>query len=260
MISLTSAQLDVWIAAFFYPLSRILGLLATAPPFSNAALPVRIRLGLGLVVAIALAPALPPMPAVAPGSGLGLLVLAQQMLIGLAMGFAMRLAIAAIDFAGEVIGLQMGLGFATFYDPNNTAQTPVVSEFVSLLSLLVLLAINGHLMILATLAESFTALPVASGMPGADTWANLAHAGGIIFASGLMLALPIVVALLITNIALAVLARAAPQLNLFAIGFPLTLIGGFLLLITSLSYFTPPLLDLFDHGLRSMLGFFTRPR
>ena len=137
MISFTSVQLDAWIAAFFFPLARIQAVVATAPPFSNAAVPVRIKLVLGLAISLALVPALPALPPISPASGQGLMILAQQIVIGISMGFAMRLVIAAIDYAGEVIGLQMGLGFATFYDPDNTAQTPVVSEFMSLLGLLV---------------------------------------------------------------------------------------------------------------------------
>lgn len=258
MISLASGQLDAWIAAFFYPLTRVLALLAAAPPFSNAAIPVRVRLTLGLAITLALAPALPPMPAIPPGSGAGLMILAQQMLIGLSMGFAMRLAIAAIDFAGEVIGLQIGLGFATFYDPSNTSQTPVVASFLSLLALMVLLSVNGHLMILATLGQSFIVLPVGAPLPGPGSWSNLAHAGIVIFASGLMLALPLVCALVITNTALGVLARAAPQLNIFAVGFPLTLIGGFVMLITTMGYLATPFLQLYEHGLQSMLGFFVK--
>lgn len=256
MISLTSAQLDAWIAAFFFPLARILALLAAAPPFSNASVPMNIKLAIGLAISLALSPALPPMPPVSPGSGEGLLILAQQMLIGTAMGFAMRLTVATIDYAGEVIGLQMGLGFATFYDPDNTSQTPVLSEILSLLGLLVLLSINGHLMILATLVESFSALPIGGPFLTSGSWSNLARAGAIIFSSGLMLALPVVCALLITNLALGVLTRAAPQLNLFAVGFPLTLAGGFIMLILSLNYLAEPLTKLFEHGLQSMLGHF----
>lgn len=258
MITLTSAQLDAWIAAFLYPLARILALIAAAPPFSNVAVPMRVKALFGLALTLALAPALPPIPAISPGSGAGLMLLAQQMLIGAAMGFAFRLVISAIDFAGEVIGLQMGLGFATFYDPDNTSQTPVISEFLSLLGLLVLLSMNGHLMIVATLARSFEALPIGATSLAAGTWSNYAHAGTIIFASGLMLALPVVSALLIANVALGVLTRAAPQLNLFAVGFPLTLIGGFAVLILSLGYFSTPLLQLFEHGIQAMLGHFVR--
>lgn len=260
MIEVTSAQLEAWIAAFIYPLTRILGLLATAPPFSNAAMPRRVRLMTALAVTLALAPALPPIPAISPGSGAGLLLLAQQMLIGLTMGFMMRLVVAAIDFAGEAIGLQMGLGFATFYDPDNTAQTPVISEVISLLALLVLLSINGHLMILATLAQSFHALPIGTTSLAPETWSNIAYAAGIIFSSGLLLALPVVCAMLITNIALGVLTRAAPQLNLFAVGFPITLIGGFVVLILCLNYLAQPITQLFEHGLQSMLGHFLLKR
>lgn len=254
MISLTSAQLDAWLAAFFFPLARILALLAVAPPFSNAALPRRVRLALALAVSLALVPALPPIPPVAPASGAGLLILAQQMLIGFAMGFAMRLVVAAIDFAGELVSLQMGLGFATFYDPDSASQTPVLAEFLAMLGVLVLFSINGHLMILATLAQSFTVLPIGGTALAAASWSNLVHAGAVIFVSGLLLALPAVAALLITNVALGVLTRAAPQLNLFAVGFPITLIGGFVMLILSLGYLAAPLTQLFEHGLQAMLG------
>lgn len=256
MIEVTSAQLEAWIAAFIYPLTRILGLLTTAPPFSNVAMPTRIRLIAGLAIALALVPALPAPPPISPASGAGLLILAQQMLIGLTMGFVMRLTIAAVDFAGEFIGLQIGLGFATFYDPDSASQTPVISNFLSLLATLVLLSINGHLMILATLAQSFQALPVGGTSIAPGTWLNMAHAGVIIFASGLLLSLPVVCAMLIVNIAMGVLTRAAPQLNLFAVGFPITLTGGFIVLILCLSYLSGPITQLFEHGLQSMLGHF----
>jgi hypothetical protein len=171
MISLTSAEINAWVVAFFFPLARVLAVLVSAPPFNNPALTVRIRLILGLAITLAIAPALPPMPALDPASGAGLLILAQQMLIGFAMGFAMRLVFAAVDLAGSMISLQMGLGFATAYDPQTAGQTGVVSEFLGLLALLVFMAINGHLMVIATLAHSFTAIPVgasttASQQPG----------------------------------------------------------------------------------------------
>jgi len=256
MIALTSAQLDAWLAAFFFPLARILALVAVAPPFSNAAMPRRVRLTVGLAIAVALIPALPATPPISPASGSGLLILAQQMLIGFAMGFAMRLVMAAIDFAGEMIGLQMGLGFATFYDPDSASQTPVLAEFLTLMGSLILLAMNGHLMILATLAESFTLLPIGGTTLAAGSWSNIAHAGAVVFVSGVMLALPAVTALLIANTALGVLTRAAPQLNLFAVGFPITLTGGFVMLILSLNYLSGPLMQLFEHGLQMMLGLF----
>ncbi len=255
MISLTTAELNAWLAAFFFPLARILALLVAAPPFNNVGLSAQVRLVLGLTIAIAVTPALPAIPAVVPASGLGLLILAQQMIIGYAMGLAMRLVFAAVDLAGTLISNQMGLGFATAYDPQSASQTGVISEFLGLLALLIFMAINGHLMVIATLVQSFTALPIGtSALNG--SWLNLANAGGLVFSAGVLLSLPVVVALLITNIALGVLGRVAPQLNLMAIGFPITIILGFATLLISLSHLSAPLQQMFEHGLQSMLGFF----
>lgn len=167
---------------------------------------------LGLAITLALTPALPPMPPVAPASGMGLLILAQQMLIGFAIGFTLRLVFNAVDMAGTpMIGYQMGLGFATSYDPQNASQTPVVAEFIGVLALLVFLAMNGHLMVLMTLAQSFTLIPVGVGKLAAASWLNIANAGTVIFVSGVFLALPVLIALLIANIALGILGRVAPN-------------------------------------------------
>lgn len=260
MISITSAQLDAWIAAFIYPLTRILAVIASAPFWSSTAIPRRVRLMLGLAIALGLAPVLPPMPVVSPFSGPGIWILVQQLLIGTGMGFAMRIVYAAVDIAGEFIGSQMGLGFATFYDPLSSSQTPVISEFLDMLALLVFLAINGHLIYVATLAQSFTAIPVGITPLGSGSWLNLAELGSKMFAAGLLLALPIIVALLITNLALAVLTRAAPQLNIMSIGFPLTLTVGFIALAMMLNYLVTPLQAIFEQGLTAMLGFAQAPR
>ncbi|HMW63457.1 MAG TPA: flagellar biosynthetic protein FliR [Azospira sp.] len=254
MISLSANEINAWVSAFFFPLARILAILAAAPPFSNPALTLRVRLAAGLAITFAITPVLPPIPPLAPGSAAGLLILAQQMLIGLAMGFAMRLVFTAVDLAGEMISMQMGLGFASAYDPQTAGQTAVISEFLGLLALLVFMSINGHLMVIATLAQSFALIPIGIQSADPTSWHKLAQAGSIIFSSGLFLALPILVALMITNLALAVLSRAAPQLNLMAIGFPLTLALGFASLIVALPYLSQPLQQLFELGLRSMIG------
>jgi flagellar biosynthetic protein FliR len=256
MISLSSAEINAWIVAFFFPLARILALLVAAPPFNNIGLSTQARLVLGLAIAFAIAPALPGTTAIDPASGFGLLILAQQMVIGLAMGLSMRLVFSAIDMSGILISNQMGLGFATAYDPQSASQTAVVSEFLGMLSLLTFLSINGHLMVISTLGRSFALLPIGTATIASESWMNIANAGGIIFSSGILLALPVVVALLITNIALGVLGRVAPQLNLMAIGFPVTIVLGFAALIVSLSYLSAPLQRLFEFGLQSMLGYF----
>lgn len=255
MFSVESAQIDAWIVAFVFPLARILAFIASAPLWSNAGIPRQTRLILGIAITVALAPALPAMPAVAPASLGGLWIMFQQMLIGIGMGFAARIVFSAFSFAGEFIGFQMGLGFATFYDPLSASQTPVIAELINLLALLLFLSMNGHLLYFATLAQSFSAIPVSATPLANASWFNLVELGGKIFSAGLLLALPIVVALMITNIALAVLTRAAPQLNIFALGFPLTLVGGFVALAISLNYLSGPIQGVFELAMSAMLGF-----
>lgn len=255
MFSLTSAQIDTWIAAFIFPLARILAFIASAPLWSTAGVPRRTRLILGIAITIAIAPVLPEMPKVDAGSLAGLTTLGQQILIGVAMGFTARIIFSAIDLAGEFISMQMGLGFATSYDPLSSSQTPVISEFIGLISLLLFLSLDGHLLYVATLAQSFTAIPISSNSLGAGSWLNLAELGSKIFSAGLLLSLPIIVALMITNIALAVLTRAAPQLNIFSLGFPLTLLGGFFGLAISMTYLATPLQNLYQLAFEAMLGF-----
>jgi flagellar biosynthetic protein FliR len=252
MISLSDAQFDAWLAAYLFPLARILGLVATAPLFDNAALTVRIRLALGLAIALALAPALPPHAPIAPASWTGLLVLASQTLIGIALGFTMRVAFAAVDVAGDLIGLQMGLSFAVFYDPQNASESPIVAEVLGLLTLLIFLALNGHLMMLALLAQSFSTLPIGAESFTAAGWGALARGGASLFSLGVLLSLPLIAALLITNIALGVLTKAAPQLNLFAVGFPLTIVAGFVVLALAMPYFGSALDRLFAQGFDAM--------
>lgn len=252
MISITSAQLDAWLAMLFFPLARILALVASAPVFNNAAMPKRIRLGAGLIITLAIVPALPPMPPVPAGSWVGLAMVVNQIFIGLLLGFTLRIAFAAIDVAGELIGMQMSLSFAVFYDPQNAGQTPVLSELLGLLTTLLFLAMNGHLLALSVLAESFKLLPVSATPFATGSLPQLLAWASTIFSAGLLLAMPLITALLIANLAMGVLARVAPQLNIFAVGFPVTLLAGFIVLIFSVPYFGAALETLFDQAFRAM--------
>ncbi len=253
MLSLTTAQLTAFLAAFVFPMARILALVATAPVLGNRGVPARIRLGLGLALTLVIAPLAGPIPDLSPSSFEGLLVLMQQIVIGTAMGLAMRVAFAAVDMAGELIGLQMGLGFANFFDPTQGSNAPVVAQFMGLLAILFFLALNGHLLIISTLAQSFSVLPIGADLFGAQAAYRLVTWGGQIFESGLTLALPVVAALLIANLALGVLTRTAPQLNIFAVGFPITLMLGFFMLALVLPYLTAPLERLLTSGVSMAL-------
>ena len=248
MINITAAQLDYWLAMFAYPLSRVLGFVATMPVFNNVAVPAQMRVLIGLAIGLGIAPALPAMPDVPVGSWLGLAIIAQQALIGLMMGFAMGIVFAAVDIAGDLIGLQMGLSFATFYDPNSTGQTPVLTEFLALFAALVFLALNGHLVAISALAESFRLLPVSTTLFASGGVLVLVRSAAMLFSIGLMLALPVVAALLITNIALGVLSRVAPTLNLFAVGFPVTMAAGFVVLALTLPLMGGAFESIYDRG------------
>jgi len=248
MIELTSAQLDAWLAAFMFPLARLLGLFTAAPLLGSPILSARVRLAAGLAVSMAVLPALPPVPHEIPtDSWMALGVLAHQVLIGMAIGFMVQLFFAAVDVAGEMIGLQMGLSFAVFFNPQTGGQTSVISELLGLMRLLVFLALDGHLMLIKVMVASFDWLPVGVSTHH-DGWLFMVHHGSVMFASGVMLALPLVATLLITNISLGVLTRAAPQLNLFAVGFPVTLSVGFATLLLSLTLIGPMFHHLFENA------------
>jgi flagellar biosynthetic protein FliR len=249
MISITSAELNTWIASFLWPLTRVLGLISVAPLFGNVSVPARAKIGLGVTLALIIAPAVPALPAMDPMSLAGLLILMQQFVIGLAMGFAMRIVFAAVEMAGEVSSMTMGLGFAVFYDPQSRGRSSSISQFLALVMIMVYLATNLHLVLLSTLAQSFTTLPVSAAPIAGDGLRQLVGWGGRIFSAGVQLSLPIVAALLLTNLALGVLTRAAPQLNLFGIGFPITIGVGFIMIALSLPYLATPLVRLLQEGI-----------
>lgn len=252
MLSVTAAQLDLWVASLMFPVARLLGLIAAAPLFNNRGVPMRIRLGLGLAIAMAVVPALPPMPAIPAGSWLALTMLAREAALGIAIGFTLRLVFSAVDMAGELIGLQMGLSFATFFDPDAGGQTIVLGEFLGLLASLIFLGLDGHLMLIDITVRSFEWLPVGGNPLAPGGWGYVAQHGVTVFAAGFLLALPLIATLLITNIALGVLTRAAPQLNLFAVGFPVTLTAGFVVLMLSLNAFGPVLRNLLEQGFEAV--------
>lgn len=259
MISITSAQLDVWLATLLFPMVRLLAFISTSPIFNHKHIPHRVKIGLAMILSIVIAPTLAPMPAVSLGSPEGLLIMVQQIIIGTAIGLTMQLIFSAVEMAGEFSGLQMGLGFASFYDPQNSTYSPVIAQWLGIIALLGFLSINGHLMMISAVAESFHTLPVGTMMPTKSFFA-LAHWGGSIFANALQISLPLLAALLITNLALGILTRAAQQLNLFAIGFPITLAVGFFVLSFSLPYLSPIIDRLTNDGLATALKLMKIPQ
>jgi len=249
MISISTAQWYAWISALLWPLLRVLGLIFAEPILGNANVPVRVKVGFALLITILLAPLLPAMPRVDPASAAGVLIAVQQLLIGLAMGFTLRIALTAVETAGQLAGLQMGLGFAVFFDPQSSAQTAVVGQFLGLFAILIFLAIDGHLMVLTALSQSFATLPVGAQPLDVSGFRLLIAWGGEIFRTGLIISLPVIAALLIANVAVGIMTRAAPQLNIFAVGFPVTLAVGFFALWLSIPFVGPSVQNLFEQAI-----------
>lgn len=244
MLTISTEQIALWVGGFFWPFMRISAMMVAAPIFGARILPLHVRILMALAFSLVAVPLLPPVPAVDPISYDGLMIVLQQILIGLAMGFIIQMVFQALVIAGEAIASGMGLGFARMVDPANGVQVPVVSQFLIVMATLLFVVLNGHLMLIDLVVESFRILPVAydQGL-SAHGALYLANWGGQMFAGGLLVALPAVAAMLVVNISMGVVTRAAPQLNIFAVGFPLMILLGFIFLMAS----TPSILTNFTH-------------
>jgi flagellar biosynthetic protein FliR len=251
VLTFSEAELVAWITPLLWPFLRALALFTTLPVLGQRIVPVRVRIALAFFIAVAAQATLPSMPAVALDSMAALLITAQQVLIGLAIGFAVRIVFAAVEMAGEVIGLQMGLNFAAFFDPATASQTNGAGRFFGAMVGLLFVVVDGHLAVIAALVQSFNAFPVSTDVLGwlrvlqPQTW------GAEVFQLGLWIALPIVGMLLLVNIVLGVISRVAPQINVFAVGFPITLAVGLIGMLVTLpmmqSPFTMALERMLDH-------------
>jgi flagellar biosynthesis protein FliR len=234
MVSFNEAQILAWIMPLLWPFLRALALFSALPVLGSRGVPARARIGLAAFIAMAAQPSLPVMPAVVLDSAPALMLVAQQAVIGLTLGFAVRLVFAAVEFAGELIGLQMGLNFAGFFDPLSASTATATSRFFGTSVAWLFIVINGHLLVIAALVQSFTAFPV-----GPEPFAFLHQMqphkwGAEIFSTGLWIALPLITMLLFVNLVLGAISRVAPQINIFAIGFPVTLGVGLLGLVLTL--------------------------
>ncbi len=243
-----ATEIISFLGGYFWPFVRIGGMLMIAPVFSGKMISKRIRIVVAIVLTITIAPLTPPMPIIDPLGPEGIMITFNQLLIGLMMGFALRIAFTALELGGQVIGQLMGLGFAQMVDPQNGVSVPVVGQVYIILGTLIFVTLNGHLILIEVLVNSFESMPVTlQGIPISHFWDMLMW-GSWMFFGAIMIAIPAIAALFMVNVAFAVLARTAPQLNIFAIGFPITLILGFMIIILSLSSFYPQFERLLENG------------
>ncbi|MEK8048952.1 flagellar biosynthetic protein FliR [Ideonella sp. DXS22W] len=252
MISVTEAQLLAWLTPVFWPFVRALALLASLPVFSQRAVPTRVKIGLALFIALAAQPSLPAMRPVALDSLPAFTMVVQQMLVGLALGFSVRIVFSAVELAGELMGLQMGLNFAGFFDPVSASQGTASARFMGTMVAFLFVLIGGHLAIIGALVRSFEVFPVGDE-PFAFLRATQPHLWGReVFSLGLWIALPLVGMLLFVNLVLGVIARVAPQISIFSVGFPITLAVGLIGMLLTLPLMEQP----FAMALQRMLAQF----
>ena len=251
MISFTDAQLQAWMAAFLLPFFRILALFTAAPVLSIRSVPTRLRVGVALMLAVTLAPGNVPTAGIDLVSFKGLGYVAQEVMVGLAIGFAARLAFAAFDLAGELIGMQMGLSYAGFFDPQG-GQGNAVGAFMNTTATLTFVALNGPLLLVAATMRSFDSLPIGRVPFEFVARFDPIALGAEVFALGLLIATPFLALILFVNLLLGVMTRVAPQLGLFSIGFPITIGTGMVLLLIGLPWIERPMVQ----GLMRLVGMF----
>lgn len=242
-----ASELTALIGAYLFPLFRIAGMVMVAPIFGTRSVPARIKLLMSLALTAAIVP-MANIPQVDPLSFPALMIIFQQVFIGIVMGFVVQLVFSAVITGGQIVAMQMGLGFSLMVDPQNGAQAPVLSQFYVIMVMLIYLAMNGHLVLIEVLLDSFKTMPVSSSGLKAESFMQVVRWGAQVFAGGLAIALPAIASLLVVNIAFGIMTRSAPQLNIFAIGFPVTMVLGFALAMITLPSVLPQSVSLFNES------------
>ncbi len=244
------AQATALVGSLLWPMMRIGSMLLSMPVIGTRLVPTRVKIILTLTLSVLVLPLLPEMPRVEALSVEGLLVSAQQILIGLSMGFTLQLVFGALMIAGESIAMSMGLGFASMVDPTNGVNVPVVSQFLIIVGTLLFLALGGHLMLIQLVVASFETLPVSATGVGRDNFHALAAWGSQMFVGALWLAIPALISILVITLSMGVMTRAAPQLNIFSVGFPVTMFMGFVVLMLVIPGFLPRINQLLLDAMR----------
>lgn len=214
----------------------------------------RLRLVLAFLTTLLVVPLLPELPEM-PGLTLSTLIyIAQELAIAMLVGFTMQVVFQIFVLSGQYMAMKMGLGFASMNDPTNGVQTTALSQFFLLLTTLVFVSVNGHILLLELLVRSFNTLPPGEWQLNVQLFYEMASMGTWLFSASLVFALPVLTSLLFVNIAFGIMSRAAPQLNIFAVGFPFTLIVGLVLVWLSLTSFLPTFENIMEHGFTFVSG------
>ena len=244
MISVTEAQITAWLAPVFWPFLRVLGMLGSSPVFSIRAIPNRTKVCFAFLVALCAQAGLTGQPLVGLNDANTVGTAVHEVLVGLAIGFAVRVVFSSLELAGELIGLQMGLNFAMFFDTTSNTQVSAVSRFFGNMAVLLFVAVNGHLMVVMAVVKSFEVFPINHGLLQTYNQLKLYQLGTDLYATALWIALPVMGLLLMVNLTLGIVSRIAPQMNIFAFGFPVTLTVGLIGIAVGLPMLESPMMAL----------------
>ncbi len=231
MLTITSSMLSEWIGLYLWPFVRIGACLMVAPVFGARTVPARARLVIAASLTVLLGPMILSPVNVELLSGEAFVILIQQMIIGISLGFAVQIIFDAVVMGGQLLANSMGLSFAMNVDPLHGVSTPVLGQFYMIMVTLTFLALDGHLLLIESLLQSFTLLPIGVAGLGSEGLWMLVNFGSTLFSGALMIALPGLAAMLIVNFGFGVMSRAAPTLNLFAVGFPAALALGLIIVL-----------------------------
>jgi flagellar biosynthetic protein FliR len=226
MLDLSFLQIEQMVGDYLLPFFRIAAFMMAMPLISTQYVPKKIRLILATSFTIVIVPTLPSVPYVEGLSLSNYLLVVEQMLIGIALGFSLHIMFQIFAIGGQMIANQMGLGFASVNDPANGVSIVVVGQYYMMLSMMLFITMNGHLIMFQTLAQSFSVLPVGFSALDNIKLMDIVYSGRWMFQSAVVMALPAVTSLLIVNVAFGVMSKASPQLNIIAIGFPFTMTLG----------------------------------
>ena len=232
MVDVSFAEWEQWISTFLWPFFRVSSFFLIAPIFGHSSIPPQVKLGLAAVMAMIIGPLVSVPTGVPIFSWASFGIIVEQMLVGVGLGLMLAIMLAVVQAAGEYISLQMGLGFATFFQADAGTNTVIVSRILYMVTLLLFLSLNGHLVTIDILIATFNTIPIGGERIETSAFEIPARYAGTVFSSGLLLALPLIAPLLIVKLTLGILNRAAPQFSVFSVGFPMSLIVGMVLLVT----------------------------
>ena len=244
------------ISQVIWPLARFSGLFLSAPFFSNTLIPSRIKIVFIFVLSWVCSFLVPTELSFENFNGMYVVYMVQEIAFGVIMGFILQIAFQVFIIVGQIIAFQAGLGFAVMVDPMSSASVPIVSQFYSIMILLIFLSLNGHIALLETLIDSFRVMPIGSlYLKDAMVWKVLLFSGWM-FKEAVLVSIPAIISLLLVSVSIGVVTRVAPQINIFSLGFPLTLLFSIVIIQITLPSIGEQMVESLEQGMRYIMGLF----